>query len=263
MAAKRISMRKIREILRLHAAGLSRRKIAGALQVGRSVVSKTIQRAEEAGLAWPLPEDLDEKALNRKLYDKSVPSRKRPSPDWPEVHRELKRKGVTLNLLWQEYKTAHPEGYQYSWFCTGYRNWRSKLDVVMRHNHKAGEKLFVDYSGQAMPVIDPNTGEVRQAEIFVSVLGASNYTFAEATWSQSLKNWIGSYERAFAYLGGVPEIVVPDNLKSGVTKAHRYEPDLNPTYQDMAVHYNVAVIPARSAKPRDKAKVEQGVQLAQ
>ncbi len=150
------------------------------------------------------------------------------------VHQELKRKGVTLFLLWQEYREAHPEGYQYSWFCDHYRAWQGKLDVVMRQDHRAGEKLFVDYAGQTMPVVDRDTGEIREAQIFVAVLGASNYTYAEATWTQGLPDWIGSHQRAFAFLGGVPELVVPDNLRAGVSKAHRYEPDINPTYQDMA-----------------------------
>ena len=256
-------MRKIKDILRLNAAGLSGRKIALALGVGRSVVSATLQRASMAKLSWPLPDELDERALNDLLYGKVTPSAKRAVPDWSEVHRELRRKGVTLSLLWQEYKTNNPDGYQYSWFCERYRNWRRKLDVVMRQDHKAGEKLFVDYAGQTVAVTDPRTGVVRQAQIFVAVLGGSNYSYAEATRSQSLRDWIASHERAFAYFGGVPEIVVPDNLKSGVSKAHRYEPDLNPTYQDMAMHYDVAVIPARAAKPRDKAKVETGVQIVE
>lgn len=166
-------------------------------------------------------------------------------------------------LLWQEYKAAHPDGYQYSRFCELYRSWQGKLDLVMRQDHRAGEKLFVDYAGQTAEVTCPDTGEVREAQIFVAVLGASNYTYAEATWSQALPDWIGSHQRAFHFFGGVPEIVVPDNLKSGVTQAHRYEPDLNPTYQDLASHYGVAVLPARVRHPRDKAKVEAGVQLVE
>ena len=161
-------------------------------------------------------------------------------PDWARAHQELKQKGVTLFLLWQEYRAAHPDGYQYSWFCERYRAWRGKLDVVMRQDHRAGEKLFVDYAGQTVPVTDRATGEIRDAQVFVAVLGASNYTYAEATWSQALPDWIGSHVRTFGFLGGVPELVVPDNLRSGVSKAHRYEPDVNPTYQDMASHYGVA-----------------------
>ena len=175
------------------------------------------------------------------------------------MHHELKRKGVTLFLLWQEYKTATPEGFQYSWFCQAYRVWASKLNLVMRQSHRAGEKLFVDYAGQRIPVVNSRTGEVHEVEIFIAVLGASNYTYVEATWTQSLPDWIGSHVRTFAALGGVPDIVVPDNLKAAVTRAHRYEPELNRTYADLAHHYGVAVIPARAAKPRDKAKVEVGV----
>ncbi len=171
----------------------------------------------------------------------------------------MQRKGVTLFLLWQEYKAQHPTGYGYTWFCTRYQAWAKKLDFVMRHDHRAGEKLFVDYAGQTVPVQDPHTGEIRQAQIFVAVLGASSYTYLEATWSQSLPDWIGAHVRAFEFFDGVPEVLVPDNLRSGVTAAHRYEPELNPTYQDLATHYGGAVIPARSRKPRDKAKVENAV----
>ena len=184
-------------------------------------------------------------------------------PDWATVHHELKRKGVTLFLLWQEYKAATPDGLQYSWFCQAYRAWASKLDLVMRQTHRAGEKLFVDYAGQSIPIVNRHSGEVHEAVIFVAVLGASNYTYAEATWTQSLPDWIGSHVRTFAALGGVPEIVVPDNLKAAVTRAHRYEPELNRTYTDLAQHYGFAVIPARAAKPRDKAKVEVGVQVVE
>jgi transposase len=184
-------------------------------------------------------------------------------PVWAEVHRELKRKGVTLALLWGEYKTRHPEGLQYTQFCAHYRAWAGTLDVVMRQPHRAGEKLFVDYAGQTVPVIDRMSGAIREAQVFVAVLGASNYTYAEATWTQSLPDWIGSHVRTFQYLQAVPAIVVPDNLKSGVRCAHRYEPDLNPTYCAMATHFGVAVLPARAAKPRDKAKAEVGVQIVE
>ena len=184
-----------------------------------------------------------------------------PKPDWNVVHHELQKKGVTLFLLWEEYKQANPNGFQYSWFCREYSNWLGKRDLVMRHTHRAGEKLFVDYTGKTVPIIDPHTGEVHEADIFVAVLGASNYTYAEATWSQNLWDWINSHIRTFKYLNGVPRVVVPDNLKSGVKKAHIYEPDINPTYQEMASHYNVAIIPARKRKPKDKSKAEVGVQV--
>jgi transposase len=262
MPTARISMRKIREILRLKwDCGLSQRQIAESCAVARPTITEYLQRAEAAGVAWPLPAELDDEALERLLFpvQGSPRAEARPIPQWTEVHQELKRKGVTLFLLWQEYKAAHPAGYGYTWFCTRYRTWAQKLDVVMRQEHRAGEKLFVDYAGQTVPVADPLTGQLRQAQIFVAVLGASSYTYVEATWTQSLPDWIGSHVRAFQFLGGVPEILIPDNLRSGVTQAHRYEPDLNPTYHAMATHYGVAVIPARARKPRDKAKVENAV----
>jgi len=260
-------MRKLRDILRLHfAASLSNRAIARAIGVSASTVSDCLARARAADVGWPLPEALSDTALDEALYGPRVmrqASAETALPDYAEVHRELRRKGVTLMLLWTEYKAVHPDGLMYSAFCARYRAWRGHLDVVMRQTHIAGDKLFVDYAGHTMPVIDRATGEVRQAQIFVAVLGASNYTYAEATWTQSLPDWIGAHTRAFAFIGGVPNIVVPDNLKSGVTRAHRYDPDLNPTYQDMATHYGVAVVPARVRKPQDKAKAEVGVQIVE
>jgi transposase len=166
-------------------------------------------------------------------------------------------------LLWQEYKEAEPGGYQYSYFCDLYRQWQGKLDLAMRQEHKAGEKLFVDYCGRRLPIVDASTGEIREAQVFVAVLGASNFTFAEATWSQSLPDWIGSHVRTFAFLGGVPKAIVPDNLRAAVNKACRYEPELNPTYAELAAHYGTAVVPARVRKPKDKAKAEVGVQIVQ
>ena len=256
-------MRKIKEVLRLKwDKGLSNRQIAKACGIGRPTVGEYLRRAAEAGLGWPLPSGLDETALDRQLFPPPplLPSHARGMPNWTVVHQDLRsKKNVTLFLLWQEYREIHLEGYQYSWFCDHYRNWRGKLDVVMRQDHRAGERLFVDYAGQTAPVVDKASGEIREAQIFIAVLGASNYTYAEATWSQGLPDWIGSHVRTFAFLDGVPELVVPDNLRAGVTKAHRYEPDVNPTYQDMASHYGVAVLPTRVRRPRDKAKVEAGV----
>jgi transposase len=261
MPAERLSMRKIQEVLRLHAAGHSQQDISRSCGIGRSTVGEYLQRAREAGLGWPLPDDLDTAALERRLFPPAlaVEAAVRGIPDWGAIHRELRRPGVTLWLLWEEYKTIHPQGYQYTWFCQQYRAWAARTDVVMRQSHRAGEKLFVDYAGPTVPIVDRTTGEIRQAQIFVAVLGASNYTYAEATWTQGLEDWLMAHVRAFAFFGGVPEIVVPDNLKAGVQAAHRYEPDLNPSYADLAAHYGVAVIPARAAKPRDKAKVEAGV----
>jgi transposase len=264
---KRLSMRKIKEVLRLsHDCQLKHRAVARSCGIARSTVAEYLRRAGEAGLGWPLPEDLDEGRLEALLFPPppAVPAQERPQPDWQRLHLELKRqKGVTLFLLWQEYKAAHATGYQYSRFCDLYGEWRGRADLVMRQQHRAGEKLFVDYAGATVPVVDRLTGEVQQAQIFVAVLGASSYTYCEATWTQSLPDWIGSHVRALAFLGGVTEVVVPDNLKAGVTSPHLYEPDLNPTYQEMARHYGLAVVPARAARPRDKAKVEAGVLLVE
>jgi transposase len=259
-------MRKIKDVLRLKfETDLSHRRIARCCHVSRPAVAALLSRFEDAGLSWPAAAEMDDATLERRLYPPApaLPATERTAPDWPQIHRELRRKGVTLMLLWHEYKAAHPEGVQYSWFCEQYRAWAGKLDVVMRQEHRAGEKLFVDYAGQTAEVVDRRTGEVRQAQIFVAVLGASNYTYAEATWSQQLPDWIGSHVRAFEFLGGTSEVVVPDNLRSGVSKAHRYEPDLNPTYRDLANHYGVAVLPARARRPRDKAKAEAGVLLVE
>ncbi len=266
MPAKRISMRKIREILRLkYECRQSIRAISNSCSTGRSTVSDYILRASAAGLTWPLPDEMDDTMLEQKLFPSAtgVSTRNRVIPDWAVIHKELKRKGVTLSLLWHEYKTSNPDGYQYSWFCHQYADWLGKIDVVMRQEHRAGEKLFVDYAGQTMEVVDQLSGETKTAQIFVAVLGASNYTFAEATWSQGLPDWIGSHTRAFDFFGGVPEVLVPDNLKSGVRKACYYEPDINPTYQDLANHYNTVVLPARVREPRDKAKAETGVQIVE
>ena len=185
-------------------------------------------------------------------------------PDFNQIQQELSRKGMTRQLLWEEYAQAHPGNhYSYSRFTVLYKQWRNKLKLSMRQTHNVGEKLFVDYCGPTMIVVNPDTGECRSAQIFVAVLGASSYTYAEATWSQSLPDWIGAHVRAFAFYGGLPELVVPDNLKSAVTKACRYDPDLNPTYQQMAEHYGVVVIPARPYKPKDKSKAEVGVQIVE
>lgn len=264
MPQERLSMRKISEILRLkYGQGFSTRQIAKCCDIGKSTVATYISRAKNAGIFWPLPENMTEERLHELLFPPQQNEHKvsTPVPDWNLVHQEMQKKGVTKFLLWEEYKQANPDGFEYSWFCREYRAWRGKLDLVMRHNHRAGEKLFVDYAGHTVPVTDPGTGEISQAQIFVAVMGASNYTYAEATWSQNLWDWINSHVRTFKFLQGVPLITIPDNLKSGVNKPHIYEPDLNPTYQDMALYYNTAVIPARRKKPKDKAKAESGVLL--
>jgi transposase len=261
MANNRLSMRKISEALRLHyECGRTQREIARAIGASPSTVGQFLRRAKQAGIGHPLPAGLDETALELKLFPPLAPSDVvRSAPDWVWVHRELRKKSVTLELLWQEYKAAHPDGYRYSWFCEHYRQWVGKLSVTMRQTHTPGEKLFVDYAGQTVPIIDSMTGEIRYAQLFVAVLGASNYTYAEATWTQQLSDWIGSHVRTFEFIEGVTEILVPDNLKSGVKHPSRYDPELNPTYRDLAAHYGVTVLPARSRRPRDKAKVENGV----
>lgn len=259
-------MRKINEVLRLRfELKHSHRQIARSIGAASSTVAEYLRRFDEAGLAWPLSAALTEVELEAKLFPPApiVPAAERTEPDWAALHREMRCPGVTLMLLWQEYRAIHSQGFAYSWFCEHYRVWVGRLDLVMRHEHRAGEKMFVDYAGPTMPIIDRDTGELRPASIFVAVLGASNYTYAEATWSQELPEWIGAHVRLFSFLGGVTEIVVPDNLRSGVTRAHRYEPQINPTYAELARHYGVAVIPARAARPRDKAKAEAGVQLVE
>jgi transposase len=266
MVQERLTMRKIREVLRLKwECGLSNRAIARSCSISHSTVGEYVRRAKEAGLSWPLPDDLDEERLFKLLFPKPPDpgSQVIPCPDWSWVHAELRKKSVTLRLLWVEYREDHPTGYGYSQFCALYREWAKRLNPSMRLTHKAGEKVFVDYAGQTVSVVDPDTGEVCQVQIFIGVLGASNYTYVEAQWSQELPNWINGHVRMFSFFGGVPEIVVPDNLKAGVKNPCRYEPDLNPTYQDLAEHYGVAVIPARSGKPKDKAKAEVGVQVAE
>ncbi|MGH7416714.1 MAG: IS21 family transposase [Candidatus Rokuibacteriota bacterium] len=260
-------MRKIREILRLALGeGLSRRQVAAAAQVPPSTVGDHLARAHRAGLSWPLPDGVDDAWLEGCLFAPPVPplpSALRPAPIWSTVHKELRRKGVTRQLLWLEYRERHPEGFGYSWFCQAYRVWQGGLDLVMRQEHHAGEKLFVDFAGMTLPIVDPDSGEVWQAELFVAVLGASSYTYAEAFASQSLPDWISGHVHAFQAMGGCSSIIVPDNLRSGVTRAHRYEPEINRTYAEMAAHYGCAVIPARPFRPRDKAKAENGVLQAE
>ena len=220
---RRLPMRKIAEALRLKAAGLPTRKIASSLSIGQSTVSEYLKRADHAGLSWPLPDGLDDAALEQRLYVADAKVRRGlAQPDWPLIHNGLKRsKSVTLSLLWEEYRAAHPtDGYGYSRFCELYRRWEGRLTPTMRQHHFAGERAFIDYTGDTVPVIDPATGEVREAEVFVGVLGASNYTFAEATWTQSLPDWISSHVRMLEFFCGVPEQLVPDNLKSGVTSVN-------------------------------------------
>ncbi len=266
MPKERLSMRKIKEVLRLRfEQGLSHRVIACSCDIGVTTAREYLVRAQAAGLSWPLPEDLLDEALEQMLFaaNPTAGSREgeREMPDWSAVHVELRRKkGVTLQLLWQEYRAAHPDGYGYSRYCELYRAWAKTLDVTMRFAHQAGEVLFVDYAGETMEVTNPQTGEPIPVYVFVGALGASNYTYAEPTFAQDLRHWIGAHVRLFAHLGGTPGLLVPDNTKSAVTAPHRYEPDLNPTYAELAQYYGCGVAPARVFRARDKAKVEAAVQ---
>jgi transposase len=259
-------MRNTKEVFRLKFdCRLSNRKIAQSCRIARSTVAEYLSRFHQAALRWPLPEAMDDTRLEELLFPAAAltSGAERPLPEWLYIHTELRRKGVTLALLWQEYKAQHPLGYQYSQFCDRYRKWANIIDPVMRQEHRAGEKLFVDYAGMTVPVYDRHVAATREAQIFVAVLGASNYSYAEATWTQRLPDWIAAHVRAFAYFGGVPQIVVPDNLKTGITHACYYEPDINPTYLDMANHYGTVILPTRVRKPKDKAKVETGVQVVE
>jgi len=261
VAQARLSVRKIREVLRLKAeARLSDRQIAAVIGSARSTVQECLRRARSAGIGWPLPVELDDEALIARLYPRMPVAPRYPTPDFPTMQAELAQKGVTRMLLWQEYKARHPDGCQYSAFCRDYDAWLGSRDPVMRFEHTPGDKLFVDYAGKTMAVVDRHTGEVQVAQIFVAALGVSHYTYVEASLTQTVADWLGAHVHALEYIGGVPQAIVPDNLKSGVHRACRYEPDLNPSYQDFAEHYGVAILPARARKPRDKAKVEVAVQ---
>ena len=260
-------MRKLKDVLRLQSLGLSQHQIARSCSISQSTVHEYVSAAQAAGVRWPLPDNWDEQQIEQALFpQRPAPSvwRKHPEPDWTKIHQDLKtHKDLTLQLVWQEGRESNPEGYGYSRFCELYRRWLRKLDLVLRQEHRAGEKMFVDYAGATIPIYDPQSGEVHAATVFVAVLGASSYTFAEATTGQDLRNWTGSHQRAFEFFGGVTEVVVPDNLKSAVTHPSYYEPDLNPTYRDLGEHYGVAIIPARPYRARDKAKAEVGVQVVQ
>jgi transposase len=261
-----MSMRKIRDALRLtHALGMSRRLVGEATGIGKTAVGEYVRRAAAAGLSWPIPEEIDDAELERRLFPPAdtASGAARIEPDWSHIHAELKRRGVTLALLWQEHRAEHARGYAYSWFCERYSDWRKCVTPTMRQTHLAGEKLFVDWAGDTLPVFDPTTGEEHRVHIFVAALGASNYTYAEARWSEMLPDWIGAHVNALAAIGGAPKALVPDNLKAGVTKPSRYEPGINRTYQDLADHYGCLVLPTRVMKPRDKAKVEVAVQIVE
>jgi transposase len=263
-------MRKLKEVMRLrYELHLGYQQIGRSCAIGVSTVHKYLKRAEAAGLTWPLPEDWDEARVESAVFPRSTPptGRRQPvrsEPDFTAIQAQLRsHRHLTLQLLWEEYREVNPDGYRYSRFCELYQHWRSKLDVVMRQEHKAGEKMFVDWAGATIPVHDRLSGQAWPAALFVATLGASSYTWAEATRDQQMESWLRAHVHAFEYWGGIPALAVPDNTKTGVTKAHRYDPDLNPTYYNFAIHCGFGIVPARPYKPRDKAKVENAVQVAQ
>jgi transposase len=267
MPMERMSMRHVRDCVRLKNARMSMREIARRVGVAPSTVRLTLRRCEAAGIAWPLAADLTDAMLEQRLFANAGVKpghRRHAEPDWASVHREMKRKHVTLSILWEEYIALHPGGYRYSRFCDLYREWEGHLPVTMRQTHVAGERLFVDYAGDGVPVvIDRLTGEIRKAQIFVAVLGVSSFTFAQASWTQTLPDWIHAHVRALEAIGGVPHLLVPDNTKTAVIKACLYDPQVNRTYAEMAAHYDTAILPARPRRPRDKAKVEQAVLIVE
>jgi len=258
-------MRKIDEILRLHLeCGMGIRQIARSCQLSHSTVSEYLEQFACSGKIWPLAEGEVFIVKGNAAAAEALPlSMRKPLPDWSVIHEELKHKGVTLQLLWQEHRQEHEKGYGYSQFCELYKKWRKKLSPSMRQHHKAGEKMFVDYAGPKMSYYDNNRGEQREASIFVAVLGASNYSYAEAQSGETKRNWLMGHVRAFDYFAGVPEQVIPDNLKTGVTSPCYYEPTINLDYLELSRHYHTVIIPARVKKPKDKAKVEVAVQVVE
>jgi transposase len=269
MRGKQIKMHHVREVLRLKATGASNREVSGCLGIARSTVADVLARATSAGVGWPLAPDLTDEALAALIYKRATAStnlgvRRRQEPDWAALHLELKRPHMTLMLLWEEYRAAHADGYCYSRFCELYRNFEDRLSPVMRQTHVAGDKMFVDFAGGTVPiVVDRHTGEIRQAQIFVACLGASSYTFVQATWTQTTADWVGAQASALDFFGGAPRLIVPDNPKAAITRACLYEPGVQRTYADFAAHFGMGVLSARARKPRDKAKVESGVQVVQ
>jgi transposase len=264
-------MRQIRELMRLRYGDerASNRVIAGRLGIGRTTVHDYLERIAAAGLNWPLPDDLTDVVLEERLFGRAfqesnrLGARDKAEPDWAKMARELKLPGVNLQVLHEEYRQVHADGYAYSRYCELFRAFERKLSPVMRQRHPAGERLFVDYSGKKVDIVDPQTGEIRQAELFVAVLGASSLTYAELTWTQTLQDWIGAHVRMLGWIGKCPKLLVPDNLKSGVHKASFYDPEINLTYARMADHFDIGILPARPYRARDKAKVEAGVRIAQ
>ena len=238
MPAPRITMRKIRDVLRLRlSGGLSIREIKASTKLSVGGIQKLLAKAKALGLTWPLPDDLDDNRLAQLFYPTADTgsSTQLQMPDWAEIHQELKHRHMTKQLLWEDYTQQYPNRcYSYSQFCERYRRWCKTQKRSMRQHHKAGETYFVDYAGATVPIVNPDSGAIREAQVFIGALGASNYTYAEATWSQSLPDWLGSHGRMLEYFGGCTALIVPDNLRSSVSKACRYDPDLNPSYQQWA-----------------------------
>jgi len=256
-------MRSIREVARLQFEfGLSQHDIARSVNIGRTTVREMLVRFREAGLTWPLPSDLSDSQLEDLLYPQEGAA-KFPEPDWRYVYRELRRRGVTLRLLWQEHREEHPDGLGYTQFCAHYRDLTRQLEVTMRQVHPAGERMFVDYAGMTVTIVDPASGEIREAQVFVATLAASGYSYVEATWTQSQEDFIGSHVRALGFFDGVPRVIEPDNLKAGVTQPDYYDPEINQSYAEFARHYGVVIIPARVRRPKDKAKCERTVLLVE
>lgn len=267
MPMERMPMRDVRDCIRLKNAGMTLREIALRVGVASSTVRLTLRRCAAAGISWPLAPNLTDTMLEQQLFSNAGVKpghRRHAEPDWAQVHSQMKRKYVTLSVLWEEYIALHPGGYRYSRFCDLFREWVQHLPVTMRQTHNAGERLFVDYAGDGVPVvIDRLSGELRKAQIFVAVLGASSFTFAHASWTQTLPDWIDAHVRALEAIGGVPHLLVPDNTKTAVIKSCLYDPQVNRSYAEMAAHYDTAVLPARPRRPRDKAKVEQAVLIVE
>jgi len=262
---ERITMRRIKEVLRLRFTppGLSQNQTAQVLSVSRSTVQEYWHRFDRLGISWEEASVLPEAELEKRLFPEPVVQGERPTLDYVSIHQELQRTGVTLQLLWEEYRAVYPDGYRYSQFCDLYRRWRQDLKIYMRQHHVGGERVYVDYSGKRPFLVDPMTGEIRPVELLVMVWGASNCTYAEAQEAQNFLHWAMGHVRGFAYFGYVPHYMVPDNIKAAVTKACIYDPDLNRGYVELAEHYGFGVLPARPKKPKDKAKVEVGVQIVQ
>jgi transposase len=268
MPTERIAMRRVREMLRLRLdAGLAAREVARRTGVAPSTLREMFQRFRRSGLSWPLPLELSDPDLETRLYGPAGTKqghRRRAEPDWAAVNRELKRKHVSLQILWDEYIEINPDGYRYSRFCELYATWEQRLPVTMRQTHLGGDKLFVDYAGDTVPVVvDRHSGRIQAAHIFVAVMGGSSLSFAHASWTETLPDWIDAHVQAFTYFGGAARLLVPDNPKVAVIKACLYEPQINRTYSDMAAHYGTAPLPARPYRPRDKPKVEVAVRIVE